>query len=307
MKRSTHTLLYIVGALAIVSIGLYTTSLTKGNKWVIVKGTAPQDMKIGAVTERYNYDFDSAKKFRARNGRFSRVMFLNPGKVYALCIPGEYGFASFSRCDFFVDGNTATFNVTGIMDNYDIENISESPLNVAYNDYLKKRDEYLDSLELEDPIGEIYWSDQEMLTEEYLELSRKLGEETITRAEIDSITKKMDIMTKDGSSLNQKGREYKELLLKSDKRSLDYDRAHIEDLPFGLASFDILVDAMYDSFEVDYDVHFWADYYRQKYELKFVECNLHSAADRIMLRKGFYLQDRSAVRAARRTGRQEKR
>lgn len=186
------------------------------------------------------------------------------------------------------------------MDNYDIENISESPLNVEYNDYLKKRDEYLNSLELEDPIGEIIWSDQEMLTEEYLELSRKLGEETITRAEIDSITKIMDIMIKDGSSLNQKGREFNELLLKSDKCSLDYDRAHIEDLPFGLASFDILVDAMYDSFEVDYDVHFWANYYRQNYELKFVECNLHSAADKIMLKKGFYLQDRSAVRASRR-------
>lgn len=238
-----------------------------------ITGEVGKNAKYLAINPRASHPSSTSyKRYRVRNGKVSMTLDLDSTKVYDLDIFINEG--SWLSYVFFADGKNLTINPD---DSETQEWIiaSNSPQNTEYMKFRKGLDETIASSGIRDSIenARVPWN--EMYTTEYLDLHARCFSDTSTRTSQMAIGAEMEKMEQDGRAWTVAGQHYNALWRKYSILEDEYYRAHIKDMPFGLASFCVLVEAMENAQRNDFDFGYWLAFYKNEYADKFPDCNLH--------------------------------
>ena len=238
-----------------------------------IGGNVGDEIKQISVNARNSHPSSSSyKKYHIRNGKVSLDLNLDSNKVYELDV--FINKATWIPCYFFADGKDITIK-PGDSTNQEWVVISDSQQNAAYQEFKEGLEKAVVSSGIRDSIKNASVSWDETYTPEYLSLYARYCSDTVTAASRASIVEEKNRMEKDGRAWTEAGRQYNSVRRKLYVLEEDYYKEHIMDMPFGLASFCVLVEAMENAQSNNLDLGYWLAYYQNEYADKFPDCNLH--------------------------------
>lgn len=238
-----------------------------------INGDVGKDIKYIAVKYRKsNPSSSSYKRHRIIDGKVSLSLDLDSNKVYETDLWINEG--SYSPCVFFADGKDISLKkVDSALRRWAV--VSDSPQNMAYQGFLEDMDKFITSSGIRDSIKKANELLDDIYTPEYLELQNRCFSDTITADSRTAIIKEMETMQKDGRAWSVAGQRYNSIWKEYYILKEEYYKSHIQDIPFGLASFNVLVEAMENAQSNNLDLGYWLAYYQNEYANKFPDCNLH--------------------------------
>ena len=241
-----------------------------------INGDIGNEHKYVAVELRDgNHPLSASFKFhRIRNGKVSLDLDLDSNKVYEIDVFDNNKSSWFSCC-FFADCKGITIK-PGDSTLREWIAVSDSPQNVAYQEFQEGLDKAIAASGIRDSIKMAKVSWDETYSPEYRALHARCFSDTTSTASQLLISAEMERMEQDGSAWTMAGQHLNSLRKQYGVLMDEYYKTHIDEVPFGLASFNVLVDALEDAQMNDLDVGYWLAYYQKEYAWEFPDCNLHN-------------------------------
>jgi peroxiredoxin len=226
---------------------------------------------------------------KVRDGAFSADVPLSDKQAYYLRIPRDPYFSVWYECHFFAEQDTVTFAISFPDDRWIINYFpGSSGCNMEYSSfmnskYYKFEKDWADQGEFYDKYvkGNYY-------TQEYLDIRERLDDDSLDKAVRDSL----EIVRNQLMWSNEYMSEvYLEARRQSDELyglELDYTRGYIESASPSLACFLIVAESLERAIEINHDVPFWIQTYKDYYKNKYDGCQIQLYVEELLKKQSVY-------------------